>query len=100
MKSKKTKVTKTVKSPRVIAIGNSVLIRTVTHYQTGRVVAMGDTWCVLEDAAWIPSTGRFADALKYGWLDEVEPCEGPIEVGLGAVVDAFIWTHPLPSYKK
>lgn len=91
---------KSSKNPRVIALGNTVLIRTVTQYQTGRVIAMGDGWVVLEDAAWIASTGRFYNALKTGELDEVEPCIGPIEIGLGAVVDAFHWSHPLPREQK
>ena len=99
-KQPKQKTPKKPKNPRVIAVGNTVLIRTVTLYQTGRVVAVGDSWAVLEDAAWISSTGRFADALKTGVLDEVEPVAGPIEIGLGAVVDAFHWSHPLPREQK
>jgi hypothetical protein len=87
-------------NPRVLAVGNAVLIRTVTHYQTGRVTAIGDTWVVLEDAAWIASTGRFADALKTGTLDEVEPCSDPVEIGLGSIVDVYHWRHPLPREQK
>lgn len=44
---------------------------------------------VLEDAAWIADTGRFADALKKAEFSEVEPFpDGKVIVGRGAVIDA------------
>ena len=45
-------------------IGKCYLIRTVTMIDTGRLVAVTDKELVLEDAAWIPDTGRFSDAVK------------------------------------
>ncbi len=83
-------------SNRVIAVGNTVLIRTVTHYLTGRVIEVGAGYAVLQDAAWISDTGRWHVALATGQLAEVEPCPDNVEVGLGAVVDAHHWRHPLP----
>ena len=72
-------------------IGKNYLIRTVTMIDTGRLVAVTDHELVLEDAAWIADTGRFADAIS-GKIDflEVEPYpEGRrVIVGRGAVIDA------------
>jgi|JI10StandDraft_1071094.scaffolds.fasta_scaffold1028629_1 hypothetical protein len=100
-KGKKMSKTKSAtNSKRVIAVGNQILVRLVTHYHTGRVVEVGDGYAILEDAAWIADTGRFSDALSTGTLSEVEPCPGRVEIGLGAVVDAHPWTHDLPRVKR
>jgi hypothetical protein len=80
--------------------GEKYFIRTVTHYHTGRLVAVTPTELVLEDAAWVADTGRFSDALKTGVLKEVEPFPGQVIVGRGAVVDACIWKHDLPQEQK
>ncbi len=71
-------------------LGANMLIRTVTHIQTGRIVAVGDKEIVLEDAAWIADTGRFADQLVACDFNEVEPFpDGTrVFVGRGAVIDA------------
>ena len=70
-------------------IGKCYLIRTVTMIDTGRLVAVTDKELVLEDAAWIADTGRFADALQKAEYCEVEPFpEGRVIVGRGAVIDA------------
>ena len=71
-------------------IGKNYLIRTVTMIQTGRLVAVTQQELVLEDAAWIADTGRFADALRTGKFNEVEPFpDGHVIVGRGAIVDAI-----------
>ena len=78
-----------------------VLIRTVTHYLTGRVVDVTSQEIVLEDAAWIASTGRFEQALRTGELDEVEPFpSGRVIVGRGAIIDCAAWSHDLPLAVK
>lgn len=70
-------------------IGKIYLIRTVTHIQTGRLVAVGPQELVLEDAAWIADTGRFSSALSSCNFGEVEPFpEGRVIVGRGALIDA------------
>jgi hypothetical protein len=70
-------------------IGKVYLIRTVTMIDTGRLVAVTPYELVLEDAAWIADTGRFADAIQRVEFGEVEPFpEGRVIVGRGAVVDA------------
>lgn len=83
------------------AVGDAVLIRTVTMIQTGRIVAAGTDWIELSDAAWIADTGRFSEALKSGTLNEVEPySKGRCVVGRGAIVDVADWTHDLPRAVK
>ena len=68
-------------------LGKNYFIRTVTHYYTGRLVRVTAQELVLEDAAWIADTGRFANALETGELQEVEPFPvGQVIVGRGAVV--------------
>lgn len=81
-------------------VGASVLIRTVTNYHTGRIIAIDDRWIVLEDAAWVGNTGRFSTALNSGELTEVEPFVNNAWVAVGAVVDMTIWTHDLPRSVK
>ena len=71
-------------------IGAVYLIRTVTIRDIGRVIAANDKWIVLEDAAWIASTGRFADALKKCEYSEVEPFpDGRVIIGAGSIIDAL-----------
>jgi hypothetical protein len=87
-------------SRNALVVGNAVLIRTVTHYHTGRVVEVGATFVVLEDAAWIADTGRLSSALNKGEVSEVEPFPGDVTVMIGSVVDATLWTHALPRAVK
>lgn len=78
-------------------IGKAYIIRTVTYMNIGTVVQVGGQEIVLEDASWIPDSGRWADALRDGTLQEVEPYpSGRVIVGRGAVVDAAVWNHPVP----
>jgi hypothetical protein len=79
-----------------IPVGENVIIRTVTHYFTGRVAGESERWIALEDAAWVADTGRFAEALRTGKLSEVEPYPGSCLVAIGAVVDVAPWPHSLP----
>lgn len=82
-------------------VGKNVFIRTVTCYYTGRLVEIRHDEFVLEDAAWIGSTGRFSDALETGSFDEVEPYPpGPVYVGREMRVDISKWNHELPKKQK
>jgi hypothetical protein len=85
-------------------IGEKVFIRTVTFHQTGRIVAIKSIgshyFLVLEDAAWVASSGRFTAALETGVLDEVEPVQGLVRVSVGTIVDICPWNHPLPREVK
>jgi hypothetical protein len=86
------------KSPRYV--GNTVFIRGVTMYYTGRIVQLTKEEIVLEDAAWIPDTGRFSDALKTGIFNEVEPYPNGVSVERGSILDVSTWDHPLPRERK
>jgi hypothetical protein len=81
-------------------VGRAYLVRTVTHYYTGRLVAVNDAELLLEDAAWIADTGRYADSLASGSLGEVEPMQGNLILSRGAIVDAVEWKHALPRDQK
>ncbi len=69
-------------------VGKNYFIRTVTMAQTGRLVSVHPTELVLDDAAWVADTGRFANAVKKAAFDEVEPFPGRIIVGRQAIIDA------------
>lgn len=78
-----------------------VFIRTVTMHYTGRLVEVGPSELVLEDAAWVADSGRFGAALASGDLKEVEPFPaGRVVIGRGAVVDCVAWPHDLPRCAK
>ena len=81
-------------------IGKNYLIRTVTHYYLGKLVAVFDHELLLNDASWVASTGRYFSALRDGVLDEVEPCNGPAIIGRGAIVDAVEWKSTLILVQK
>ena len=81
-------------------IGKNYLIRTVTMIDTGRLVAVTSQELVLEDAAWVADTGRFADAVKKAEFGEVEPFpDGLVIVGRGALIDAVL-INKLPRSQK
>jgi hypothetical protein len=83
-----------------IRVGNSVLIRSVTHYYTGKIVLVSRDEIVLTEAAWIADTGRFSEAFKTGVFSEIEPYPSAVTVGRGAVCDVTDWPHSLPREVK
>jgi hypothetical protein len=78
-------------------IGMSYFIRTVTHYYTGRLIAVYENELVLEDAAWIPDTGRYSDLFKTGKPAEVEPLDEPVIIGRKSIIDCNPWKLILPQ---
>lgn len=80
-------------------VGQKYFFRTVTYHLTGKVVKVIGSILELEDAAWIASSGRFADFLKKGVADEVEPC-GKAFININSVTDFFPWKHALPKEQK
>ena len=86
----------TINNDHPYQIGMSYFIRTVTHYYTGRLVAVYENELVLEDAAWIPDTGRYADLFKTGKPKEVEPLSEPVIIGRKAIIDCNPWKLVLP----
>lgn len=89
-----------VRSP--IRVGNSVFIRTVTMHYTGKIVGLSKEEILLADAAWIADSGRFAQALVSGSLNEVEPYpdKATVSVSRGGVIDVSDWLHELPRAVK
>ena len=81
-------------------VGKQYLVRTVTHYLTGKLERVTRQELVLSDAAWIADTGRYYDALRDGKFNEVEPIIGNAIIGRGAIADAVEWNHKLPKEQK
>lgn len=86
--------------PCPFTVESAWLIRTVTHYWTGRVRAVIGDFIVLDSAAWIADTGRYHAATTANALLEVEPAGDGVIVGLGAVIDARPWSGALPTVVK
>ena len=80
----------------------NLFIFTVTNYYTGELVSMGAREIVLRNAAWIADTGRFAEFLKTGNADEVEPYPDGMKVHInaGGLIDYVDWPHALPRVQK
>lgn len=91
---------KTEKSVSPLQVGKKVLIRTVTHYHTGKIVEINPDHLILEKAAWIADTGRFSTAIEKGTLREIEPFKDPVAVFKGAIIDVTEWKHDLPEKQK
>jgi len=88
-------------SPDPWEIGKVYLIRTVTMIDTGRLVAVTPQELVLEDAAWIADTGRFAQAVETAEFGEVEPFPvgRRVIIGRGSIIDAVTIDHAPRSQK-
>ncbi|MHA1201326.1 MAG: hypothetical protein ACTSQ4_02240 [Candidatus Heimdallarchaeaceae archaeon] len=85
-----------------LVIGESYLIRTVTMIYTGKLTKVYDKELVVIDAAWIPDTGRWQQAVENGIFDEVEPYPDNSEVILGrdAILDITKVYWKLPRNQK
>lgn len=81
-------------------VGSAVIVRTVTHYYTGRITEARDGFLILEDAAWVADTGRWSKALTDGVLTEVEPFPAGCAISCGAIIDVSPWSHALPLQVK
>lgn len=82
-------------------VGKNVFVRTVTMSYTGRLVRVTAGELVIGNAAWIADSGRWADALSSGNLNEVEPYpDGDVIISRASVVDVSTWAHPLPRTTK
>lgn len=80
---------KTVYDNTAWEIGANYMIRTVTMIDTGILVAVTQQELVLEEAAWIPDTGPFAQAVEKAEFGEVEPFpSGRVIIGRGSIIDA------------
>tara|TARA_R110002126_G_scaffold1757_1_gene10535 strand:+ start:855 stop:1202 length:348 start_codon:yes stop_codon:yes gene_type:complete len=83
-------------------IGKNCLIRTVTHIYTGLLIAVHNQELVLQNAAWIADTGRFADSLEdFAKFNEVEPFpDGKCIIGRGSLCDYHSTENSLPRSQK
>lgn len=83
-------------------IGKNYLIRTVTMIYTGKLVSVHATELVIKNAAWIPETSRWADTVKNGVFNEVEPYpeESEVIIGRGAILDMTQVRWKLPDVQK
>ena len=80
-------------------VGQKYFLRTVTYHLVGRVKKRVGSFLQLEQASWIPDSGRFMQAIKDGQLNEIEPV-GKAYVNIESVTDLFPWNHSLPSKQK
>jgi hypothetical protein len=87
-------------SGSLMKIGKHYFIRTVTMYLVGKLKHVTNRELLLEDASWIPDTGRFSDALSTGIFNEVEPFCDDVIVNRDCIVDATLFNHLLPNEKK
>ena len=83
-----------------LEIGKCYLIRTVTLYYTGRVKEIKGKFLKLEEAAWIPDTGRWAEASEKGTFSEVEPFANDPWINSDSIIDAQEITYKLPKTQK
>jgi hypothetical protein len=80
-----------------ITIGKKYFIRTVTMYYVGQLKDFSSSELLLEQASWIPDTGRFHDALRDGKFSEVEPFINDVLISRGSIIDITEWSHKLPK---
>lgn len=82
-------------------VGKNVIVRTVTAIYTGTLVSIEKQWLGLANCAWIADTGRWANALAKGQVEEVEPYpDGVVYVSAGVILDVSCWAHELPRVVK
>lgn len=84
------------------AVNEKYFIRTVTHHFVGLLVDVKQGELVLTEASWVASDGRFADMLKTGKFDEVEPFpeKDNVIINRSSIIDAVRFNHPLPTSQK
>lgn len=81
-------------------IGKSYLIRTVTLYYTGRIKDIKGKFIQLEEAAWIPDTGRWKEATENGTFNEIEPFANDPWINTDSTIDFQEITYKLPTNQK
>lgn len=75
-------------SETFLEIGKPYLIRTVTMIYTGRLQKVNRQEFLITEAAWIPETDRWMDAVTKSAFKEVEPYgDKPVILNRGAILD-------------
>ena len=69
-------------------IGKVYAFRTITMIYTGRLKAISKQEFLVDEAAWIPETERWADFAATGAHKEAEPYTKPVIISRGALLDA------------
>lgn len=71
-------------------IGGEYFFRTVTYHLTGRLINIVGQFIILEDAAWIPDSGRFNKFFTDPTNElEVEPFgDRQVRLNINTIVDA------------
>jgi hypothetical protein len=102
MKKKKKPVAEKTMPHAPWNVGASYFIRTVTHHYTGKLVAVYPQELAITDAAWIADDGRFAQAVKDGAFNEIEPFPdgANVIIGRGSILDAVEVSFPIPRSQK
>jgi hypothetical protein len=77
-----------------LVVGKVYLIRTVTMIYTGILKGQNKNELVLEKAAWIAETDRWADSCKNETFKEVEPYFRDVVLFKGACLDITEITKP------
>ena len=71
-----------------LEIGKPYLFRSVTMIYTGRLQKVSKYEFLITEAAWIPDTERWMDAVTKSAFKEVEPYgEKPVVLSRGAMLD-------------
>ena len=83
-------------------LGKTVFIRTVTHHYCGIVAECVEEEVALSDAAWIADDGRFADAMRTGAFNDVEPYPDGLRVVINraSVIDWTVVPFSPPRAQK
>jgi hypothetical protein len=70
-----------------LKVGTIYAFRTVTMIYTGRLKAINDKEFLIESAAWIPETERWAQFVDNGAHKEAEPYKRDVVLNRGALLD-------------
>ena len=73
-----------------LEIGKVYAIRTVTMIYTGRLIKINHQELLIDEAAWIPDTERWADFVATGAHKEAEPYTNPVVINRGAILDCTV----------
>ena len=77
-------------------IGQRIFVRTVTHHNTGVLIAYGDKELVLIDVSWVADDGRHSVCMSKGEVRSIEhwPAGVTVLVGRGGIIDVTPWNFP------
>lgn len=78
-------------------VGKNYIFRTLTYHYTGRLERVYEKELVISHAAWIAISGRWAECLTQGTMQEVEPFpDSHLVIIPRDGTHASPWDPPLP----